>query len=122
MYIHVSNFSENLPFFSVLEERQRTRELRSAHPPSEDYLLKCREKEIRREKVYSLFRNALGHLALLMVLIILANNVNVYKRFMLNEAILSSLKMARAWILHAMWILVLWPMEITAIKYQMRII
>lgn len=76
----------------LLEERQRTRELRSAHPPSEDYLLKCREKEIRREKVYSLFRNTLGHLALLMVLIILANNVNIYKRFSLNEAISSSLK------------------------------
>lgn len=42
--------------------------------------------------MYRLFRNAVGHLALLMVLIILVNNVNVYKRFMLNEAILSSLK------------------------------
>ena len=78
--------------FSVLEERQRTRELRSAHPPSEDYLLKCREKEIRRERVYSLFCNTLGHLVFLTVLIIIANNVNIYKRFTLNGAILSSLR------------------------------
>lgn len=76
----------------LLEERQRTRELRSAHPPSEDYLLKCREKEIRREKVYGLFQNTLGHIVFLVVLIIIANNENIYTRFTLNEAILSSLK------------------------------
>lgn len=76
----------------MLEERQRTRELRSAHPPSEDYLLKCREREIRREKVYSLFRSALGHLALLTVLIMLAKNENIFTQYSLNTAILSSLK------------------------------
>lgn len=75
-----------------MEERQRTRDLRSAHPPSEDYLLKCREKEIRREKVYSLFRNTLGHLVFLVLLIIIADSADIYKRFTLNTAILSSLK------------------------------
>ncbi|MPC36647.1 Polycystic kidney disease protein 1-like 1 [Portunus trituberculatus] len=77
---------------TILEERQRTRELRSAHPPSEDYLLKCREREIRRERVYGLFRNTLGHFLFLVVLIIIANNENIYSRFTLNGAILSSLK------------------------------
>ncbi|KAG0719663.1 Polycystin-2 [Chionoecetes opilio] len=81
-----------IEYNTVLEERQRTRDLRSAHPPSEDYLLKCREKEIRRDKVYSLFRNTLGHLVLLAVLMIITCNVNIYERFTLNTAILASLR------------------------------
>lgn len=39
-----------------------------------------------------MFRNTLGHLVFLIVLIIIANNENIYPRFTLNEAILSSLK------------------------------
>nr|XP_053655234.1 uncharacterized protein LOC128704203 [Cherax quadricarinatus] len=87
--VHSANIMDSE---KLLEERQRTRELRYSHPPSEDYLLKCREKEMRKENVSSLFCNSIGHLLLLTLLIIIASSVNVEERYRLNWSIYSSLE------------------------------
>lgn len=78
--------------FSVLEDRQRTRDLRFAHPPSEDYLLKCREMEVRREKVSGLLCNTVGHLLLLILLGIIVCNTKTEECFTLNSTIYSALE------------------------------
>lgn len=81
-----------LPFPTVLEERQRTRDLRFAHPPSEDYLLRCREKEAQRDKVSSVFRSVLGLVLMLALLVVIASNSNVSERYMLNASTLTTLQ------------------------------
>lgn len=87
-YRHFFNCSVSL----VLEERQRTRDLRFAHPPSEDYLLQCRERETQREKVASLFQSVLGLVLMLALLVIIASNSNVSERYMLNAATYAALE------------------------------
>ncbi|KAG7157719.1 Polycystic kidney disease 1 like 1-like, partial [Homarus americanus] len=77
---------------NMLEERQRTRDLRFAHPPSEQYLLKCREKELRREHVSSLLCSTVGHLLFLALLIIIASNSNIEESYKLNRAVYSALE------------------------------
>lgn len=76
----------------MLEERKRTRDLRFAHPPSEDYLLKCREREVRLEKVSTFLRNVVGHLLLLILLVIISSNVRVEERYRQNRAIYVALE------------------------------
>ncbi|XP_063588724.1 LOW QUALITY PROTEIN: uncharacterized protein LOC134765858 [Penaeus indicus] len=86
------NRTEDMSNEKLLEERQRTRDLRFAHPPSEDYLLRCREKEAQRDKVSSVFRSVLGLLLMLALLVVIASNSNVSERYMLNAATLTTLQ------------------------------
>lgn len=77
---------------TVLEERQRVRELKFARPPREDHLLNCRAKEMQRSKVRSLLTSSLAHLFFLMLLAIIASNAHIEDRFILNRAIFSMLE------------------------------
>ncbi|KAK7067468.1 hypothetical protein SK128_018136 [Halocaridina rubra] len=71
----------------LLQDRQRNRDLRYAHPPSEDYLLKCREKEVRFRGVSQLCTSTLGHFLFLTLLLVIASKANVVERFRLNKAV-----------------------------------
>lgn len=84
--------SEDMSNEKLLEERQRTRDLRFAHPPGEDYLLRCREKEAQRDKVSSLFQSVLGLVLMLALLLVIASNSNVSERYMLNASTLTALE------------------------------
>lgn len=80
-------FSNKTDSNKLLHDRQRNRHLRFAHPPSEDYLLKCREKEVRYRNVSQLLGSTFGHVFFLALLFIIASKANVMERFRLNQTV-----------------------------------
>ncbi|CAL4064898.1 unnamed protein product, partial [Meganyctiphanes norvegica] len=69
----------------LLKERKRSRDLRFAHPPKEDYLFKCRAKELKKSQVRSFLKSLLRHISLLLLLFFVMMNFDISQRYLQNS-------------------------------------